>query len=133
MNLRTIGYKLRLPQRVKLRQPRKMADSFYNSPEWRALIEAIVRQRGRSCQDPAHDRTKASTGRVFGDHVIELRDGGRPLDRSNILLRCGSCHSRKTAAARANRYRGGLQNQNPSTRYDRAPSHARPIFGGGKS
>ena len=31
--------------------------------------------------------------RVFGDHVVELQDGGAPLDKTNVMLRCGLCHT----------------------------------------
>ena len=76
----------------------KRAASIYKSPEWRALLTAIIAQRGRRCEDCAR------TGcRIFGDHVIELSDGGSALDPRNIRLLCGSCHSTKTAAARAAR------------------------------
>jgi hypothetical protein len=40
---------------------------------------------------------------VFGDHIVELRDGGAPLDPANVLLRCGRCHTTKTVAERARR------------------------------
>jgi len=32
--------------------------------------------------------------RVFGDHMVELQDGGAPLDKTNVMLRCGSCAQR---------------------------------------
>lgn len=132
MSLKIIGRKLAPPRRVKLRAPVKVVDDFYNSPEWRALIAGIIQHRGRHCEDPRHDRSKPN-GRVFGDHIIELRDGGRPLDPSNILLRCGCCHTRKTAAARANRYYRGVSKKGdrPST-YNPNPRHAGEIFGSGE-
>jgi 5-methylcytosine-specific restriction enzyme A len=40
---------------------------------------------------------------MFVDHKTELRDGGAPLDRRNVWLLCGSCHSLKTARERARR------------------------------
>lgn len=90
---------------MKLRAPAKVAAPFYHSREWRELIERIAAQRGRRCEDPAHDPSRPRDGiRVFGDHIRELADGGAPLDPRNILLRCGSCHSKKTAATRAARY-----------------------------
>jgi hypothetical protein len=80
------------------KHPPKTADPFYLSPEWRALMHAIISERGRRCQECGR------TGcRLFGDHVVELKDGGAPLDPRNVLLRCGACHTRKTAAARAAR------------------------------
>lgn len=84
--------------------PAKMPDPFYASAAWRALMAEIIAQRGRRCEDP--DCTKADRGRggrIYGDHIHELRDGGAALDPKNILLRCGACHTRKTAAARAKR------------------------------
>jgi 5-methylcytosine-specific restriction protein A len=78
----------------------KTAAPFYLTPEWRALMTKLLAERGRRCQECGR------TGcRIFGDHVVELQDGGAPLDEGNVLLRCGSCHTRKTAAERAKRMR----------------------------
>jgi len=41
--------------------------------------------------------------RMFVDHIVELKDGGAALDRSNLWLLCGGCHSLKTAAERTRR------------------------------
>lgn len=82
----------------------KVADPFYLKPEWRALMARLIAERGRRCEDPACQAPRRGAGgRIFGDHIKELRDGGAELDPANILLRCGACHSRKTAAARARR------------------------------
>ncbi|TIO72124.1 HNH endonuclease [Mesorhizobium sp.] len=103
--------KLRMmPPRIKTADTRtikvapKRADPFYLSPEWRRLMAEIIAERGRVCEDPACDgRTHHAGMRVFGDHIVELRDGGAPLDKRNVMLRCGASHTRKTAAARARR------------------------------
>jgi hypothetical protein len=86
--------------------PPKVVDPFYLSPAWRSLVTEIVRERGSLCQDPLCKRANRLVHRIFGDHVVELQDGGAPLDKSNILLRCGACHTRKTLATRAERQRG---------------------------
>ena len=105
-SLKVLGRKLNPSSRVKVRLPTKNVDSRYNSSEWRALMDAIIRARGRICEDPDHDPDTPRKGvRIFGDHIQELRDGGAMLDARNIMLRCGSCHSRKTAAERAKRMR----------------------------
>lgn len=87
---------------VKL--PPKTAEPFYLSPEWRKLMDEIIAERGRRCEDPQCDgKTHRPGMRVFGDHVVELRDGGQPLDKRNIMLRCGASHTKKTLAERAKR------------------------------
>jgi hypothetical protein len=102
--LRTLRHKLAPASRVKVRQPQKTADPFYTSAPWRALMDGIIKQRGRRCEDVEHDASKPRSGiRIFGDHIRELKDGGAALDPNNILLRCGACHTRKTAASRADR------------------------------
>ncbi len=99
------GCKLRSNALPKVKVPPKKAAPFYLSPEWRALMDGIIRIRGRRCEDPLHDPTRPRIcRRIFGDHIRELKDGGAPLDQHNIMLRCGSCHTRKTAAERARRY-----------------------------
>ena len=76
----------------------------YNSPEWKALIAAIIEQRGRCCEDPSCQSQNHGAGqRIYGDHVIELQDGGELLDPANIQLLCAPCHGRKTAAERDKR------------------------------
>ncbi|KQT59978.1 hypothetical protein ASG52_19830 [Methylobacterium sp. Leaf456] len=71
---------------------------FYQTPEWKALRTRLTRERGKRCEDCGRTGT-----RIYCDHVVELRDGGAGLDPSNIHLRCGSCHVKKTADARARR------------------------------
>ncbi len=108
---------LRRPSKIHKRAPRlatadtrairrdaKVALPFYSSPEWRALMKALIAKRGRRCEKTACRRACDSDGhavRIFGDHIIELRDGGAPLDPDNVMLLCGACHARKTADARA--------------------------------
>jgi len=87
------------------RPPPKVADPFYLSSAWRALVNQVVAERGKRCEDPLCKRVDRRASRVFADHVIELQDGGAPLDKANLLLRCGSCHTRKTLAVRADRQR----------------------------
>jgi 5-methylcytosine-specific restriction protein A len=82
----------------------KTALPVYSAPEWRALIAAIIRQRGRRCEDPRCQTPDRAAGqRVYGDHIHELSDGGALLDPSNVMLRCAPCHGRKTAAERNKR------------------------------
>ncbi|MFA5897890.1 MAG: HNH endonuclease signature motif containing protein [Hyphomicrobium sp.] len=88
------------PMSGRLRLPPKIADSLYTSREWRELVARIKRARGAWCV------ICGSKHRLIGDHIIEIRDGGAPLDTSNVELLCFTCHQRKTAAARLKRARG---------------------------
>ena len=85
--------------------PPKETESFYHSAEWRALIASVIEDRGRRCEDTNCQTPSGPWRRIFGDHIKELKDGGAPLDPDNVLLRCGSCHTRKTVAERAKRMR----------------------------
>ncbi|WP_353845606.1 HNH endonuclease signature motif containing protein [Acetobacter sp.] len=80
--------------------PPKRADPFYLTKPWRDLMRQLTAARGNVCQECGR-----SGVRLFGDHVQELKDGGAPLDPANIRLLCGSCHTKKTAKARAARMR----------------------------
>jgi 5-methylcytosine-specific restriction protein A len=94
----------------KVRQPAKVAEGFYSSPQWRALVASRKR-------DPDYARAKARAmpnERLILDHVRERKDGGAPLDPANTQWLTMSEHQAKTARARAARARGG--HLGPSTR-----------------
>lgn len=76
----------------------KVALPFYRTPEWKALVAKVIAKRGRRCEDCGREGC-----RLYGDHVVELKDGGAPLDEGNVRLRCGSCHGIKTAQRRRER------------------------------
>jgi 5-methylcytosine-specific restriction protein A len=90
-----------LPRRVQAAP--KVAESFYQSREWRELVASIKRERGARCQRRGCERP---THRVIADHIVERKDGGAPLDRRNIELLCFGHHQAKTAEARRRRSRG---------------------------
>lgn len=106
--LRVIGQKLRPPARnARISVRPKEALPFYLSPEWKALMRQIIKVRGRRCEDLKHDVAKPRDGiRLYGDHIVELADGGSKLDPRNVMLRCATCHGRKTAETRAARAQG---------------------------
>jgi len=114
MALRSIGRKLAPSARRKVQPAPKMAESFYLSPESRALCEELKRERwprlfalqGHACEDPECKARHSSDMRIFFDHMLERKD--RPdlaLVKSNIVGRCGSSHSHETAIERARRQR----------------------------
>lgn len=104
--LRTFNTKLGRPIDTSIAPtPEKVADQFYLSPEWRALMDRLKRERGDACEDPEHDdRLPRTRVRIFGDHIREIRDGGEKLDPANVMLRCGTCHARKTQEQRVARF-----------------------------
>lgn len=105
LKLGTVNHKLGKSARAKVTLAVKRANPFYLSAEWQSLRASIIKRRGPRCEDPDHDKSTPRSGvRIFGDHIVELRDGGAPLDPANILLRCGACHTRKTLETRGARY-----------------------------
>src|SRR5260370_38649082 len=98
--LQTLRRRVGLANLQTAKAPPKSANKFYLSPEWIALRDRVRREAGGRCQAPGCGRIEP---RMFVDHRTELRDGGAPLDRRNVWLLCGACHSLKTAAERAER------------------------------
>jgi 5-methylcytosine-specific restriction endonuclease McrA len=90
-----------LPARVKLAP--KIAEDFYGSKAWRALAAKAKHEAGHRCQRQGCYSNK----RLIADHIVERRDGGADLERSNIEVLCCDCHAKKTAQARARRAKGG--------------------------
>ena len=80
--------------------PPKVAEPFYSSAEWIALRDRVRREANGRCQAQGCGRTER---RMYVDHIVELKDGGAPLDRSNVWLLCASHHTAKTASERARR------------------------------
>lgn len=72
---------------------------FYQTSEWRQLRAAVIEERGTTCQQCGTD-----TSAPIVDHKREIRDGGEPLERSNLVVVCRSCHGLKTYRARAERF-----------------------------
>jgi 5-methylcytosine-specific restriction protein A len=80
--------------------PPKRAHPFYYSDEWKKFRAAVLAERSERCEDPNHAADRPLDGRMELDHIIELQDGGARLDRDNVMVRCGSCHRRKTLKVR---------------------------------
>jgi len=78
--------------------PPKVADPFYSSTAWIALRDRVRREARGRCQVEGCMQRGAIV-----DHIVELKDGGAPLERSNTMLMCMSHHGAKTAAERAKR------------------------------
>jgi len=84
-------------------RPKQISDVYHSKP-WVELRAAIIKQRGRRCEDPkCATPNRGAGGQIYGDHIVELQDGGQLLDPANVLLRCAPCHTRKTIEERAKR------------------------------
>lgn len=87
--------------------PPKESDPYYRSAEhaaWRALV--IRRARAR-CEWPGCGR---AAGRMFADHIVELRDGGSATDPQNGQCLCGKHHTIKSVQERNKRFARPVQN-----------------------
>lgn len=98
--MRTVGQRLSTVAAQRVSTPPKTVDPHYQTPEHRAWAAAVLQRAGYRCEGTGCGRTGV---RLFADHVVERRDGGAPFDPANGQALCGSCHTRKTAQARASR------------------------------
>lgn len=99
--MKTFGQLVK-PVHIGVAPPIKKADPFYQSADWVKLVAAIKKERGDKCEDCG---APGSQERIAGDHLKERRDGGAPLDKRNVRLRCYGCHRKKTARVREQRQR----------------------------
>lgn len=86
------------PRTYAARRKADPAMAFYGTSAWQTMRKEVVEERGYRCEDCG-----TVPSRIYCDHVVELKDGGAPLDKTNIRLRCGSCHTTKTLRARGER------------------------------
>ncbi|SFM16718.1 HNH endonuclease [Shimia aestuarii] len=100
----TVGLRV---AKVKEDQSRTRAGfSLYGSDKWKRLSAQLRRDHPycRQCGKTSMQTT------LQVDHIVPLRDGGDPFDRSNLQVLCIPCHNTKTRAernARAERHPGG--------------------------
>ena len=68
---------------------------FYHSPEWRRLRE-WYRIHHPLCEE-CERNGRVVLAQVI-DHIVEIADGGSPLDVANLQSLCHACHNRKHGA-----------------------------------
>lgn len=81
-----------------VKPPTKVAAPFYSSAEWIELRNRVRREARGKCQ-----RQGCGERGIYVDHIVEIADGGAPLDRANCELLCASHHQVKTQRERAKR------------------------------
>ncbi len=77
--------------------PPKAADPYYASKDHIEWAIAVKRRANYECE-----RCGKAHGRMYADHIKELKGGGLPLAMSNGQCVCARCHTRKTVADRRN-------------------------------
>lgn len=81
---------------------KKRTRPIYGSMQWKQL-------RARLQRDHRHCVDCGRMGRLYVDHVIELRDGGAAFDESNLVMRCARCHQLKTQQVKRERGQRGTK------------------------
>lgn len=99
--LQTLKPRLKQLQTSRIPQQEKRADPFYLTPQWRQARAMCLTRYGHRCI-----KCGRRPERLFVDHIVELKDGGAPLDQDNLEPLCGSCHTTKTAEQRQRRLTG---------------------------
>lgn len=102
--MKTLGRRLQTLDVRRAMPPPKETLPFYLSKEWRGLMAGIFKARGRACESLTCEDPRAA-GVRYGDHIVELKDGGAALDAGNIMVLCARCHGIKGAKAARERAR----------------------------
>lgn len=82
----------------------KETQAHYGTSAHKEWALAVKRRAKWRCQHPGC-MNGAPDHRLYADHIVEIRDGGAPLDPSNGQALCGEHHTKKTAQERAARMR----------------------------
>lgn len=101
--LRTIAPMIRAIDARTTKLPPKQPDAFYTTPEFRWWRAEVMRRAGGRCEasDNGHRCSMAAPEhRMYADHIVELRDGGAPLDFGNGQCLCHTHHERKKITER---------------------------------
>ena len=67
--------------------------TFYNTPRWRAVRKKKLTS-SPFCEECVKNGTIVKATLV--DHILPIKQGGAPLDITNLQSLCWSCHSRKS-------------------------------------
>lgn len=78
---------------------RNEVNPYYQSQEHKKWRSAVLRRAGFKCERCGRD-----DGRLYADHIVEIKDGGSPTELSNGQALCASCHTLKTNVEREKRY-----------------------------
>lgn len=82
------------------------ADSFYNTYAWKK-VRSIKRKLNPMCEHC--ERYGVAKDAELVDHIVEIEDGGAPLDMDNLQSLCHQCHNIKTAEEKRKRHASNNQ------------------------
>lgn len=91
----------RCPEHERLYRRRRWGNKpinpLYRTPRWRALSASILAEHRRTNGDwcPGYQREAHMTSDLTVDHIVAMRNGGAPYDRTNLTVLCRSCNGRK--------------------------------------
>ena len=83
---------------------RDPADAFYGKAKWKRVRNWYIHEHPM-CESCAA-RGEVAMGRVV-DHIKPIKNGGAPLDHTNLQTLCYSCHNSKTFAEHNPKGRAG--------------------------
>lgn len=82
-------------------QRNKESKRIYDSKRWREQVRPSVLVRDNyKCVSCGY---LGRSDELVVDHIVELRDGGSPYDKTNLQTLCHKCHNKKTNQVRRNR------------------------------
>ncbi len=96
--LRTMAPRLSTLDTSIVKAEPKRGDPHYSSAQHMAWARAVKARAGWRCQDCGKG------GKLYADHITELKDGGAPFDLRNGRALCATHHTLKTINERAKRF-----------------------------
>lgn len=93
-------YKIKCGCNPKVHEQPKKTEPFYGTARWKKFRKWYL-SNNPMCETCLTNNKFVPAQMV--DHIIELKDGGNPLDQKNTQALCWSCHAKKTARVRSGR------------------------------
>ena len=86
------------------------AKLFWAKRDWRGVRPLVFKRDNWTCQLCGERFWPEWKGRIEGDHIVEIADGGDEFDMENIQTLCVECHKAKTKEGRRERAKVARRN-----------------------